>query len=210
MTAVKALEHHEHAEHLAQHHETHDEIRQHEAAAVHGHASQMAALLVAVLAASLAVTEQAARHAEIRVEESAIFAADSWAQYQAKSTRATMSKEFADVISVLSTADADLADRRRALLEQLRQAHDRFETDPEDGKTSVATRARGYEQEREHALEQTHAYHNGAAAMELGIVLATASAITRAKPLILMALSVGLAGIVFAVLGLLAPEYGAL
>ena len=46
--------------------------------------------------------------------------------------------------------------------------------------------------------------------MELGIVLATASAIIRAKPLILMALGIGLAGIVFAILGLVAPEYGAI
>jgi hypothetical protein len=210
MSTVKALEHHEHAGHLAQPHLTHDDSRQHDASAAHGHTSQMAALLVAVLAASLAITEQAARHAEIRVEENAIYATDAWAQYQAKSTRATISKEVADIISVLDAGDAGLAERRRALLEQLRQAQDRFETDPEDGKKVIAARARAYEQERRHALEQTHAYHNGAAAMELGIVLATASAIIRAKPLILMALGVGLSGIAFAILGLLAPELGAL
>jgi hypothetical protein len=210
MTPVaKALEHHEHAGHLAHHQTAHDES-QHEEAAAHGQTSQMAALLVAVLAATLAVTEQAARHAEIRVEESAIFATDAWAQYQAKSTRATMSKEFADMIGVLGTGDPAITDRRTALLGQLKQAQDRFESDPEDGKATVATRARRYELERSHALEQTHAYHNGAAAMELGIVLATASAIIRTRPLILMALGMGLAGIVFAVLGLLAPEYGAL
>ncbi len=213
-TVAKALEHHEHAGHLTHHQATHDGSLQDEAAALHGHtnqmAAQMAALLVAVLAASLAVTEQAARHAEIRVEENAIYATDAWGQYQAKSTRATISKEVANMIGVLSAGDPNLADRRRALLEQLREAQDRFETDPQDGKTVVATRARAYEQERKHALEQTHAYHNGAAAMELGIVLATASAIIRAKPLILMALGMGLAGIIFALLGLLAPDYGAL
>jgi hypothetical protein len=45
--------------------------------------------------------------------------------------------------------------------------------------------------------------------MELGIVLSTASAIIRARPLILMALVIGIAGFVFALLGLLAPETGA-
>jgi hypothetical protein len=46
--------------------------------------------------------------------------------------------------------------------------------------------------------------------MELGIVLATASAIIRAKPLLLMALAIGLGGVVFAVLGFIAPELGAI
>jgi hypothetical protein len=159
-----------------------------------------------VLAAVLAVTEQGAKHAEIRVQENSIFATDAWGQYQAKSTRSTMSAEFAGMIGVLGAGDTDLMDRRRQLLDQLKLAQERFENDPTDGKRAIAKRARDFETQRELALEQTHSYHNGAAAMELGIVLATASA----KPLILMALGIGLAGIVFAILGLVAPEYGAI
>jgi hypothetical protein len=206
-TTTKSLEHREHAEHLAHGHAEHHDASAGAAAGFH---NQMAALLVAVLAAALAVTEQGAKHAEIRVQESSIFATDAWAQYQAKSTRATMSKEIAQVVSVLDAADPAVMDRRRALLAQLKQDQDRFENDPQDGKAAIAVRARAFEAEREHALEQTHAYHNGAAAMELGIVLATASAIIRAKPLLLMALAIGVAGLGFAVLGLLAPEYGVL
>ena len=94
----------------------------------------MAALLVAVLAAVLAVTEQGAKHAEIRVQENSIFATDAWAQYQAKSTRGTMSAEFAGMIGVLGAGDTDLMDRRRQLLDQLKLAQERFENDPTDGK----------------------------------------------------------------------------
>ena len=206
-TTTKSLEHREHAEHLAHGHAEHHDASAGAAAGFH---NQMAALLVAVLAAALAVTEQGAKHAEIRVQESSIFATDAWAQYQAKSTRATMSKEIAQVVGVLDAGDPAVMDRRRALLAQLKQDQERFENDPQDGKTAIAVRARAFEAEREHALEQTHAYHNGAAAMELGIVLATASAIIRAKPLLLMALAIGVAGLGFAVLGLLAPEYGVL
>jgi hypothetical protein len=209
-TTTKALEHREHAEHLSHGHAEHHSTSHDAQTLSHEHHSRMAALLVAVLAATLAVTEQGAKHAEIRVEESSIFAADAWAQYQAKSTRSTMSKEFANLIGVLGTPDAGLADRRKELLDQLQQAQERFESDPQDGKNAVARRARAFEAQREVALEQTHSYHNGAAAMELGIVLATASAIIRAKSLILMALGIGVAGIVFAILGLVAPEYGAL
>jgi hypothetical protein len=201
----QALEHHEHAEHLAHGH------ADHQGAPAHSRDNQMAALLVAVLAASLAVTEQGAKHAEIRVQENSIFATDAWAQYQAKSTRGTISKDLASVVAVLGTGtDAGMNDRRDKLLAQLNQDQDRFENDPKDGKIAIADRARAFEQERDHSLEQTHAYHNGAAAMELGIVLSTASAIIRARPLILMALAIGIAGAVFAILGLVAPEYGAI
>jgi hypothetical protein len=203
----QTLEHHEHAEHLAHGHgEHHDDKRD----ATHASSNQMAALLVAVLAAGLAVTEQGAKHAEIRVQQNSIFATDAWAQFQAKSTRGTMSKDLASMIGVLGVGDAALMDRRDKLLTQLKNDQDRFENDPKDGKTAIATRARAFEEARDHALEQTHAYHNGAAAMELGIVLSTASAIIRTRPLLLMALAIGIAGAVFAILGLVAPEFGAI
>jgi hypothetical protein len=206
----KALEHREHAEHLAHGHAEHGDGAQSDAkSSSHARDNQMAALLVAVLAAGLAITEQGAKHAEIRVQENSIFATDAWAQYQAKSTRATLSKDLAGIIGVLSAADPETMGRRNELLVQLNQEQDRFENDPKDGKAAVAERARAFEEEREHSLAQTHSYHNGAAAMELGIVLSTASAIIRARPLILMALVIGIAGFVFALLGLLAPETGA-
>jgi hypothetical protein len=208
--STKALEHSDHAEHLAHGHANDDHSRHDVQAAVHERGNQMAALLVAVLAAALAVTEQGAKHAEIRVQESSIFATDAWAQYQAKSTRGTMTKEFAGMIAVLGAGDATLMDQRGVLLDQLREAQERFESDSLDGKAAIAKRARAFEAERELSLEQTHAYHNGAAAMELGIVLATASAIIKAKLLILMALGIGITGIVFAILGLVAPELGAM
>lgn len=204
----QTLEHHEHAEHLA--HEHSHEHGEHGAADPHPRHNQMAALLVAVLAAGLAVTEQGAKHAEIRVEQNAIFAADAWAQYQAKSTRGTMTKDLAAIASLFAGTDPELAKRRDALLAEFAGDQKRFESDPNDGKAAIMKRARAFEEVRDRSLEQTHSYHNGAAAMELGIVLSTASAIIKARPLILMALAFGVGGAVFALLGLLKPEWGAL
>ena len=201
----KKLEHHEHAEHLA-----HGEAHGHEADAHQARSNQMAALLVAVLAAGLAVTEQGARHAEIRVHENAIFAADAWAQYQAKSTRGTFSKDIAEVITILGPVEPEVMERRAKLLAQLKLDQERYEKDPKDGKGAISARAHEFEHIREHSLEQTHAFHNGAAAMELGIVLSTASAIIKSRLLILLALGFGVAGGVLAILGLVAPELGAL
>ena len=96
------------------------------------------------------------------------------------------------------------------MIEQLARDQERYETDPEDGKEAVAHRAREFEEQRDRALERTHAYHNGSASMELGIVLATASAIIGSRLLFRMSLLVGGLGIIFAALGYLAPEYGAI
>ena len=207
----KNLEHHEHAEHLAHGDAEHGDAA-HGLAAEPGHArhNQMAALLVAVLAAGLAVTEQGAKHAEIRVQENAIFATDAWAQYQAKSTRGTFSKDLSDLIGVLDPGDAGTMERRAKLLARLGQDQERYEKDPKDGKSAIFDRAREFEAVRDHSLEQTHAYHNGAAAMELGIVLSTASAIIGARLLLLMALGLGIVGGACAILGFVAPEWGAI
>ena len=59
------------------------------------------------------------------------------------------------------------------------------------GRDAIAHRAHEFEHAREHALEQTHAYHNGSALMELGIVLSTASAIIGSRMLVVMALGLG-------------------
>jgi hypothetical protein len=207
---LKSLEHHEHAEHIA-HSDSGDGHASGEHGGLgHGSGGQQAALLVAVLAATLAVTEQGAKHAEIRVQENSILATDAWAQYQAKSTRAAISKDIADLITTLDAGSAEAMARRSKVVEGLNKDRERYENDPKDGKGAIADRAREFERERQHSLEQTHAYHNGAAGMELGIVLATASAIIRSRLLIWMALLIGVIGLVFAVLGYTAPEVGAL
>ncbi len=209
MSSIQSLEHHEHAEHIAhgEHAEGHEEA--------HGGPrvsyAQWTALLVAFLAAGLAICEQGAKHAEIRVQQQAIDAADSWAQYQAKSTRGTVAKDIALVLTAIDVGtDPAAIARRNAVIAKLQADQESFERDPKDGKEAISHRAKHIEELREHSLEQTHTYHNGSASYELGIVLATASAITRNKPLLFVAMALGLAGIVFSLLGYAAPELGAI
>ncbi len=208
MSSFESLEQHEHASHIA--HGGHGEGSgdEHVSAA---RAAQWTALLVACLAAGLAICEQGAKHAEIRVQQEAIVAADTWSQYQAKSTRGTIAKDIAAIVGVLNVGtDPAAIARRDALQAQLKAEQDSFEHDPKDGKEAIARRAKGFEHEREHSFEQTHAYHNGSASYELGIVLATASAIMRNKPLLYVAFALGISGIVFSLLGYFAPEIGAI
>lgn len=200
---LKSLEQHEHAEHIA-----HGEAGGH--AAEDAHPGRIPALVVAVLAACLAISEQGAKHAEIRVQESSIAAADAWSQYQAKSTRSTIARDIGHLVQALDVSTPEAAARREHVLENLARDQERYEHDPQDGKEAVEHRAREFEEKRNFALEQTHAYHNGSAAMELGIVLATASAILGSRLLFRMSLLIGALGILFSALGYFAPEYGAL
>lgn len=188
----KALEHQEHAQHAA------------------GHGAKNAALLVAVLAALLAVCEQQAKHADIKVQANAVLAADAWSQDQAKSTRQLLSQDMAAILGVLDPpSDPAFTQRRTAVAKRFEDDANRFAKDPKDGKDAVGERAREFERVRDETLERAHSFDNAAAAFELGIVLATASAITVSKMLIRFALLMGCVGLVLGILGLVHPEYGA-
>jgi hypothetical protein len=192
MSALETLEHHEHASHAAE------------------HGNKNAALLVAVLAALLALAEVQAKHAEVKVQENLIAAADAWNQYQAKSIRQAVARDLERLSGTLDMpADPALATQRKALLKTLHGDQEHYESDPKDGKTAIAARAHGFEDAREESLERFHAFDNVVAALELGIVLATASAITQSKMLVRLALGLGLLGVVLAVLGFVAPSVAA-
>jgi len=190
MTAVKAMEHGDHAEHAA-------------------HAgSNRAALLVAVLAALLAICEQHAKHAEILLEESSIGATDAWGQYQAKSTRAMIARDLADAFEAAQPQPAAESDRESIVIKRLRDDAVHFEHG-KDGKDAIGKHARDLEEHRDQLIEQVHAYDNAAAALELGIVLSTASAITAAAPLLVLACCVGATGAILGILGYVAPTWAA-
>jgi hypothetical protein len=188
----QALEHQEHAEHAA------------------AHGSKHAALIVAVLAALLAITEQQAKHAEIGVQTNAVLAADSWAQYQAKSIRQMVSTDLSQLIPLLgANAEPALLAKRAALAASFGKDAAAYDRDPQDGKKAIAERAHRYEELRGAALERSHTFDNSAAALELGIVLATASAITASGMLVRFSLLMGAVGLILGIIGFIHPEYGA-
>jgi uncharacterized protein DUF4337 len=185
------LEHHEHAEHAS------------------GHGNKRAALLVAILAACLAIAEQGSKHAEIRVSENSIAAADAWTQYQGKSIRQALAHDLAELGGTLAMPPGDAAAAvRKAVLDRLAQEQVHYDQDPGDGKQAIARRAHGFEEARDAAESRTHSYDNAAAAFELGIVLATVSVIATSDLLLLAGMGLGVVGLVLTLLGWLAPAYG--
>jgi CHASE3 domain sensor protein len=185
----EALETHEHAEHAAEGGRKHT------------------ALLIAVLAAGLAFCEQGAQHADTRMTESAVAASDTWGEYQAKSIRANEARDFAAIASVLPAASADAL---TAAQEHFKQDAVRFENDPQTGKAAIAAHAKALEAERDHAHERLEAFDNAAAALQLGIVLTTASVITGSLMLVFGGAALGLIGGIIAILALIDPGLAAL
>ncbi len=182
------------------------ETHEHAEAAAHG-GRRHTALLIAVLAAGLAFCEQGAQHADTRMSESAVAAADVWAEYQAKSTRANEVRELAQMAALLpATSPAAHDEVARKFAADI----DRFENDPKTGKTALADHARALEAERDRAHLRLESFDNAAAALQLGIVLTTASVITGSVMLVWGGLLLGLAGAGLAVLGLIHPELAAI
>ena len=183
-----------------QNHEEHAEHAAHQG-------NKGAALLITALAATLAICEQQAKRAEISVEANAVLAADTWNEYQAKSVRSAMAQDLERVAATLDIpAQADRAAQRDTALKQLRSDREHYDNDPKTGRDALANHARSYEEVRDHSLERAHTYDNAAAALELGIVLSTASVIATSTLLLRFAFLMGTIGLVLGVFGAFAPE----
>jgi hypothetical protein len=183
----ETLEQHEHAEHAAE------------------SGRRYSALLIAVLAAGLAFAEQGAQHAQAEMSAKAIAAADLWAQYQAKSIRANEAKDLATVLTVTGPASP----ARDAVIAQLRGDATRFENDGNTGKAAIANQARALEAARDASHDRLEGFDHAAAAFQLGIVLTTASVITRSLMLVIGGGVLGAAGAALSVLGLIRPDWAA-
>jgi hypothetical protein len=176
--------------------------------AVHAaHSNKHAALVIAVLAAALAICEQQAKHAEVELTEQAVLAADTWNEYQAKSIRASQAHDLIAVVNGFDdpTSPEHLAARQK-VLKQLADDEKHYNSDPKTGKEVLAERAKRYEEERTAAMERSHSLDNAAAALDLGIVLATASVITSAGALLVFSYVMGTIGIVLGVGAVVAPS----
>ena len=83
----------------------------------------------------------------------------------------------------------------------------RYESEPEtqEGRKELAERAKAAEERRNRTLAAYHQYEIGSAALQIAIVLASATVITNVGFLLWGAAGLGLVGLTFCMLGLFAP-----
>ena len=176
----------------------------------HGHVEggdKKTALLVAVLAALLAISELGGKSAQTNALADHIDASNLWSFFQAKTIRQTTMRTAADSIEAQFKDGQEMPAGLKKQAETWRQTAQRYETEPEtgEGRKELAARAKVKEAAREKAMSAYHMFEYGSAALQLAIVLAGAAALTSVIWLMVMSIGLGLVGLAFGALGFLAP-----
>jgi hypothetical protein len=166
------------------------------------------ALLVAVLAAFLAISEMGAKGSQTHALTEHIEASNLWSFFQAKTIRQTTMRTATEAIEASYKEGAQpMPESLKKQVEAWRQRGDRYESEPEtgEGRKELAARAKVKEAARDKAMSAYHMFEYGSAALQLAIVLAGATALTSVMWLGLMSAGLGLVGVVFGALGFFAP-----
>lgn len=150
-----------------------------------------AAVLVSFLAASLALAEIGGKAAQNAYLTHHISVSDDWALYQAKNQRQTIRGSEVSVLENLPNA-ADPAIQAR--IKEAREYQARMRDEPgRDGMKQMAEKAKKGEHDRDHAFHLYHNYEYTVGVIEIAIVLAAVSVVTRMRPLTIAAGIIGLA-----------------
>lgn len=184
-------------------HETQEQIE-----TAHQKHNKRAALLIIVLAALLAISEMAGKHAQTASVAHNIEANDLWAFYQAKTIRSTVLRTAVESTRLLPANDApDAADARAKQLASWQKTADRYESDPasKEGRKELAERAKATTVLRDQKLNAYHEFEYSSAALQLAIVMASAAIITELVLLELVSAGLGLVGLSLALIGWFAP-----
>ena len=188
----------------------HESMEQADQAKEASNENRKIALLIAVIALCLALSETLGKGAQTESISRNVEASNLWAFFQAKSIRRTTVQTAAEQGKLsLSTAPDDAT--KAALQKQIddwNKTAQRYRSEPETGEGSeeLAKRAKHAEHERDEATAKYHHYEIASAAFQIGIVLASATIITGMIVLAWVSGLLAVAGIAVTALGLYAPH----
>ena len=191
MSAQESMEHAEHAEHASGE-------------------NRKIALLIAVIALFLALSETLGKGAQTESIAKNVEASNLWAFFQAKSIRRTVVQAASDQAKLsLGVMGDDAA--KAALQKQIedwQKTAARYRSEPEtgEGTEQLSERAKHAEEERNLATAKYHHFELASAAFQIGIVLASATIITGIFALAWISGLLTLAGLTFTALGMFAPH----
>ena len=191
MGAHESMEHAEHVEHASS-------------------ANKNIALLIAVIALFLALSETLGKSAQTQSISKNVEASNLWAFFQAKSIRRTVVQAISDQarLSLGLMGDDTAKAALQKQIDEWQRTAARYRSEPETGEGSeqLAERAKHAEHERDLAMARYHHYEIASAAFQIGIVLASASIITGMIALAWISGLLTLVGIAFTALGVFAPH----
>ncbi|HWI35746.1 MAG TPA: DUF4337 domain-containing protein [Burkholderiales bacterium] len=173
----------------------------------HGHGdhggNKRIALLISVLALVLAFAETLGKGAQTAALASNIEASNLWAFFQAKTIRQTVLRTAAEEVQVSDK----LTEPAKKQVEKWRETAQRYQNEPEtnEGRDQLAARAKEAEKKRDRSMAAYHHYEVASAAVQIAIVLASASIIAGVAALVWVAGALGVLAIVFCVIGFFFP-----
>ena len=172
-------------------------IQGHHAEAHNDTGARRVAVLISVLAAVLAIAQMGEKSSQNAYLTHHIAVSDDWAFYQAKHLRSvTRSSEAAVLASLPNAANSAVQTR----IKEARAYAARMEDDPKGGgMKQLSEQARHEEHAREVAFHRYHAFELVVGGLEIAIVLASVSVVTRVNAL---AVGSGLLGLAAAASGL--------
>jgi hypothetical protein len=173
--------------------------------AAHGHSHgeskvKPTAIIIAVMAAALALTEFAAKDAQTSYLSNHIAASDTWAQYQAKSVRRAVLSSEADVLDSLPGVASNPALQKQIAV--VRANADRMRSEAgADGMEQLSKKAEGQEHLRDEAEHRSHVLEIASGGLQIAIVLASISVVVNLPLFLIVSIVLGLASAVYGLLG---------
>ena len=169
------------------------------------------ALIIAILALLLALSEAGARRAQHLSTESNVEVTDLFNFYQAKRVRSTVAETAAKLLEAQKAAVSDPKAQEAfdKQIEAFKATVARFEHDPkkpEDSMEAIQKRADQAIETRELANHRLERYELGSGLAQIAIVLASAAIITNIAALIWFSIGLGTIAAVLTALGFFAPN----
>ena len=168
------------------------------------------ALLIAVIALFLALSETLGKGAQTEAISKNVEASNLWAFFQAKSIRRTVVQTAADQskLGIGTTSDDAVKAALQKQIDEWHKTAARYRSEPEtgEGQDQLSERAKHAEEERDLAVAKYHHFELASAAFQIGIVLASATIITGMIVLAWISGLLALAGIAITALGIFMPH----
>jgi hypothetical protein len=174
----------------------------------HGHvdpSNKKIALLISVLALVLALSETLGKSAQTTALTQNIEASNLWNFFQAKTIRMTVLRTAAEEASLSGEAAGNETTQKQ--IKKWRETAERYDNEPstDEGRKQLVARAKKAEQARDKAMAAYHHFELGSAAIQIAIVLASASIIVAMNSLAWVAMALGGVGILFNLIAIFAP-----
>jgi hypothetical protein len=191
MSAQESMEHAEHAEHASGE-------------------NKKIALLIAVIALCLALSETLGKGAQTESISKNVEASNLWAFFQAKSIRRTTVQTAAEQgkLSLAGSTDDATKAALQKQIDDWQKTAARYRSEPEtgEGTEQLSERAKEAEHDRDEETAKYHHFELASGAFQIAIVLASATIITGMIALAWVSGILTLAGIAMTALGIFQPH----